>query len=572
MKISYKGLGLLAAASLLGMMSTSTFANDDAVKLVVTKEIKAKTESTSRAYSMSDTGKTSQLKEKVEVNAISLMDVPKDSADYQIELLRSQGYKVARDYPAYPEGKPDLASQGVYSATRLSSVTSGEEMPAQNDPYFDEQTHLLGYSEDNLVGSDFVGAWSFGEPRSKARVGIIDGGFLTEGFFPDMRLPVAEKSLTYDRLGQSAWNTEDDMSCENGHGAAVYGVIGAISNNNDGISGIVDADMVMAQSHLCNSGSLMVISKSIYWLAGIDYFGIQGLSDPVDIINISSGAEAECPYYLKDAIDAATAKGITIVTSAGNGSNNVDDMAPINCGNVVSVANIDDYTGDLYSSSSYGEKVSISAKGVAVPSFYKNASSLVANWTGTSFSAPIVSGAYALAKSHAPSLSGVTLRKLAESTARELTGPECSAKGCGAGLLDAKSFVEAAIDLQENGFGSIAPALLSGEPCDEELYVTAKGILERLCASSEFTITDHFDDGKTSYRIMSAPMNEDITESNTTTLLTTSDINFILSDIDTRENKYFYQVCEKDGACDESTLYHFNVDTFEQPTYCTTEV
>ena len=67
---------------------------------------------------------------------------------------------------------------------------------------------------------------------------------------------------------------------------------------------------------------------------------------------------------------------------------------------------------------------------------------------------------------------------------------------------------------------------------------------------------------------MSAPMREEITELNTTTLTTTSETKFILADVDTRENKYFYQLCEKDGECDESTLYHFNVDEFEQPSYC----
>ena len=549
----------------ISLTSLSVKATDEPVSLVISKGstlIERKAHYTTSSKDEGINQKTPLLFSKPTMLKVSELD-----ASYQIELLKSQGYRVARDYPIYPEGQPDYSWRGTYNIKGLSALAeSGSYTP--NDPSYSEQNHLHPNNETNLTGSDFVGAWALGEPSSRARVGIIDGGFLTKGYFSDMRMPVAEKSFIHERLGESGWNREEDMSCEMGHGAAVYGVIGAITNNNEGIAGAANVDMVMAQSQLCSLGSFYILSKSIYWLAGIDYFGIEGLEDPVDVINISLGGELECPYYVQDAIDVARSKGIAIITSAGNARNDIVNMAPSNCQGVISVSGINDYSGDLYTSSSYGKGVSISTKGAFIPSFNKVADDYIGNWSGTSFSAPIVAGAYGLAKSHAPSLSGRTLRQLSESTAKALVGPECEMNGCGSGLLDAKSFVEAAIEVQNNGFGFVTPALKSATPCDESLYLTATGLLERLCSSYEFSITPYFDNGKTTFRIMSAPMLEEVTELNTTILAVTSETNFILTDVDTRENQYFFQLCNENEECEENQIYHLNVDIFEPPSYC----
>lgn len=560
-------VSLLLASSFA--LSASELPDNDLVTLVYSKPVSTQDKEVKSSYKQSAEQLKSSRRAVTSHHQFNTIKVHKDDVEFEIERLKSLGFKVSKEHVSRAQGqsvpRASLFSPNINGL--MTSLTEGEV--TVNDPYYHDQTHLHSYSESNLVGSNIAESWELGEPKVRPRIAVIDGGFMTEGYFEDMTPPVANRSFVFERYGLSAWNEEDDLSSENGHGAAVYGVIAAKMNNGKGISGIVDADMVMVQSGLKGYYSSLVESQGILWAAGHDVHGIKGLETPVDVINISTGGEYECPYYYQEAVDAALAKGIAVITSAGNRENDIENMSPSNCKGVISVSNLYDYTGDLHETSSYGKGVSVSAKGTFVPSFHKTADDQIGDWTGTSFAAPIVSGIYGLAKSHAPSLSAKELRQISESTARKLTGSECKTYGCGAGLIDAEAFVLAAQSIQENGFGSLGSALNSTTPCDVELYKTATGAMARLCASYELNITPFFDNGKTTFRVMSAPIELEPSPGNWELITDTSETSLILTDINTQDNQYFFFMCDENGECDEGELYHLNTSTQPQPDYCT---
>jgi hypothetical protein len=122
-----------------------------------------------------------------------------------------------------------------------------------------------------------------------------------------------------------------------------------------------------------------------------------------NIINLSLGSN-EYSYALQLMTDYAASNGVYIITSAGNNGlqNGLTYPATMSFwGNkhVISVASVK--TDDILSSfSAYGSGLFLSAPGENVMSAYPG--NKVARMTGTSFAAPIVSGALALAYSELP--------------------------------------------------------------------------------------------------------------------------------------------------------------------------
>ena len=113
----------------------------------------------------------------------------------------------------------------------------------------------------------------------------------------------------------------------------------------------------------------------------------------VDVINMSFSIGQDSMVF-REAMDYAEASGIVLVASVGNDSRDAGNVYPAAYSNVLGVAathNKDDY---LASFSNYGDTVTVLAPGRDVVSTFPGGLYAVAS--GTSFSAPIVSGAVAL--------------------------------------------------------------------------------------------------------------------------------------------------------------------------------
>jgi subtilisin family serine protease len=122
----------------------------------------------------------------------------------------------------------------------------------------------------------------------------------------------------------------------------------------------------------------------------------------VDVINMSLGGSF-FSQPLNDAISYAESKGILVVAAAGNsGNENIYYPAGLPQANIIAVASTNNRDG-LAWNSTYGTHVDIAAPGVAILSLMSKDSVVQPGLaydtgSGTSMSAPIVSGAAALLK------------------------------------------------------------------------------------------------------------------------------------------------------------------------------
>jgi len=165
-----------------------------------------------------------------------------------------------------------------------------------------------------------------------------------------------------------------------------------IGDNHDGElgAGIADeADIYIAKANEGSAGTYntQALIDSVNW----------GIELGVDVINLSLSGFFNGPQDFKDVIVEALDLGIRVVASAGNaGREHIEPGWPANYDPRVDV--VGSHTRFLTESnfSQNGDVVDILAVGQNVTGVFKNGD--VGTWNGTSFSAPIVSGAILLAK------------------------------------------------------------------------------------------------------------------------------------------------------------------------------
>ncbi len=214
---------------------------------------------------------------------------------------------------------------------------------------------------------------------------------------------------------------------ENGHGTQVAGIIGAVPDNNRGVAGVVWNARIMPVRVLDADGYGFddTIAKGIIWAAD------HGAS----VINLSLGGP-EADSVLQSAVSYATRKGALVVVAAGN-DGTAATQYPAAYSEAIAVAATDS-TGTLTLFSSYGDWVDVAAPGWNVLSTalrFRGAPSYIAE-SGTSFSAPYVSGVAALVRAQHPRWSVGHIRAQLRTTARDAGTPGFD-EFYGFGVLDA---------------------------------------------------------------------------------------------------------------------------------------
>ena len=224
--------------------------------------------------------------------------------------------------------------------------------------------------------------WSIESGTTAVKLAVVDTGI--DPTQPDVapRI-VSDQSLAAD---------QGDSSDPSGHGTAVAGIAAAIPNNGIGIAGVAPAVSLMNVKVVTNSQPEIVDCAAVS--AGI----VSAANGGAQVINVSVGGPVPCaPEAL--AIDYAWNHGSLVVVAAGNGGN-TEPMYPAAFNNVISVAATDAHDRPASFTSRGAGWIDLAAPGVRIlttlPMRPGQRTAHVGYVSGTSFAAPMVSGAAAL--------------------------------------------------------------------------------------------------------------------------------------------------------------------------------
>jgi subtilisin family serine protease len=178
----------------------------------------------------------------------------------------------------------------------------------------------------------------------------------------------------------------------------------------------------------------------------------------VDVINLSLGLTSTSDL-LGDAIADVVDQGVVVVAASGNRGSEPADV-PARLEGVIAVGAVDEL-GARATFSSYGSGVDLAAPGIDVLSSYGDADEY-GRWSGTSFSAPMVTGAVALLRERYPGLPPASVRAALRDTASPHTN--VSPGELGTGVLDLEAIARVVLPYRNSlrvtmsgpGFESVA--------------------------------------------------------------------------------------------------------------------
>ena len=365
----------------------------------------------------------------------------------------------------------------------------------------DSQFHAQWYL-NSQYGIDADSAWPRGEGSSKVVVAVIDSGITTH---PDLDASilrnsngsyagydfVANADVSNDGDGRDAdprdpgdyvknyydINSPDyhnDVKYPNPssswHGTHVSGII-AGQHNSIGIAGIAPNTKILTVRALSSKGGVdSDLLAALNWSAGIRVADTPVNSNPAKVINMSIGTELPhpCEPSIKAAVQAVKAKGITMITAAGNSNMDALNSFPGNCFGTINIG-ATGFNGDRAFYSNYGLGVDLSAPGgddtdlvgAPVDSAGQIVSTLndgettvgtasYAAMEGTSMAAPVVTGIVALLYAAKPTITPDQVWDVLRTTVRTFKpGGQCALNPtlCGAGIVNAGAAVAAALAL-----------------------------------------------------------------------------------------------------------------------------
>ena len=318
--------------------------------------------------------------------------------------------------------------QGVVS---VSSEKTVRALYTPNDP----DTHL----QWGLGVVNAYTAWDITRGNHSVVVAVLDTGI--DWNHPDLaanmwddgsgyhgynvissnNLPMDDNIHSYDEDGVWMPNTYTY------HGTHVAGVVGAVINNNAGIAGMAQAQL-MAVKVMNDSGE----GTDSYVASGIRW----AVDNGADIITMSLGVDG-MSTTLNNMINYASNHGVVMVAASGNSGTSVISY-PAAYPKVIAVGAVDS-SERRASFSNFGDALDVMAPGVSIYSTQLGTG--YQYLSGTSTAAPFVAGLAALMLTVNPALTPVEIGDIINSTAQDISisGYDTST---GWGIVDSFAAVE----------------------------------------------------------------------------------------------------------------------------------
>jgi len=310
-----------------------------------------------------------------------------------------------------------------------------------------------GYSADQISQINVNAVHSTGNYGQGITILMLDTGFNTDHVAFDSLTILAERDfinddlVTINEIGQDANNQHD-------HGTATF------SNTGGYWPGVLigpafKSNFLLAKTEIVTTE---IQAEEDNFVAGVEWGEIMG----ADVISSSLGYT---DWYTNDDMDGNTAvttrimdiaasHGIVCVTSAGNeGDDNWHFIiAPADADSIISVGAVT-ISGSIASFSSFGptsdgrRKPEVCARGVGNASAYGGDPKGWYAPSGTSFSAPLVSGAAALVLSANPTWTPMMVREALMQTASRADNPD---NQYGNGIIDAMAAINYELSTTES--------------------------------------------------------------------------------------------------------------------------
>ena len=320
-----------------------------------------------------------------------------------------------------------------------------------NDPGFSSQ---WGLDDGGGFDVDAPEAWRVTTGSRATIIAVLDSGI-------DLKNPEFRGRLwvnpSASRPGRPVygWNfvrEDGNVQDDYGHGTHVAGVLGAAAGNRRGIAGLDWNARIMVLKIFDAHGNGEPEAAAAAVRFAVDH--------GARIIN-ASWATDEYSQALYDAVAYAAARGVVLVTGAGNRAADLD-AAPVypasfDLPNIL-VATAVDRSGGLADFASYGAAtVDVGAPGVDVYSTYASRSRF-ATLSGTSMAVSFATGVVSLVAGLHPDWSAERLIQHVEACVRPLPG--LVGKTSTGGMVDAARAVGAG----DPGRGGVVPTASPGRP------------------------------------------------------------------------------------------------------------
>jgi thermitase len=349
-------------------------------------------------------------------------------------------------YPTLEEWEKELHKSvvvTVYSKKELNRV----KQKLQNDPNVnfiqENKAKKLHYIPNdpyygNLWGAQKINcnpAWDLSE-GNEIIVAVVDDGLFVQ--HEDIKDNLWKGGNNNYGFNLSGFGNFFDVNPTNGdyHGTHVAGTIAATANNNKGIIGVSPKAKIMSLKVFPNADDISCTNA--FRLA---------IKNKANIINNSWGPveREETNLEMSRIIDIAFKRNIVVIFSAGNDNDDVKFYAPANHPRVIAVA-ATDINDRRCNFSNFGTQISVSSPGKDILSLNSNLNG-TRTLSGTSMSAPHVSGLCALLMKANPKLTNEQIKILLETSSTPILNPD---RPVGFGRINAFNAVNTAIVTQSH--------------------------------------------------------------------------------------------------------------------------